>query len=160
MIGAKTEGLSSNTICQEEHHRFLYPIFRYDWDLWFIHIYPWLLICTCLNPMNVLQCQHLKNRQWGIVIRYHPVRFLLALEISKHETTNGLPTIFFWWYGGFRVSTNGGTPSLLDGWFPRENPTEMDDDWGYLHLWKPPYDYPTFFMKQTSVPFREPLFHW
>jgi hypothetical protein len=45
--------------------------------------------------MNVLQCQHLKNRQWGIVIRYHPVRFLLALEISKHETTNGLPTIFF-----------------------------------------------------------------
>ena len=24
-------------------------------------------------------------------------------------------------------------------WFIMEKPTKMDDDWGYPHLWKPPY---------------------
>ena len=23
-------------------------------------------------------------------------------------------------------------------WFIRENPIEMDDDWGYPHVWTPP----------------------
>ena len=26
-----------------------------------------------------------------------------------------------------------------NGWFIRENRIEMDDDWGYTHLWSPPY---------------------
>ena len=35
------------------------------------------------------------------------------------------------------VSTNGGTP--IAGWFIRENPIKMDEDWGYPHFRKPPY---------------------
>ena len=31
-----------------------------------------------------------------------------------------------------RVSINGGSP--IAGWFLRENPIKMDDDWGYPHF--------------------------
>ena len=34
------------------------------------------------------------------------------------------------------VSINGGTP--IAGWFIRENPRKLDDDWGYPHLRKAP----------------------
>ena len=26
------------------------------------------------------------------------------------------------------------------GWYRKENPMKMDDDWGYLYFRKPPYD--------------------
>ena len=37
-------------------------------------------------------------------------------------------------YGGF---LNWGVPQ--NGWFLRENPIKIDDDWGYPHFRKPPY---------------------
>ena len=37
------------------------------------------------------------------------------------------------WNGGFH-----GHGGPQHGWFIFENPIEMDDDWGYPHLWKPP----------------------
>ena len=31
---------------------------------------------------------------------------------------------------------------LQNGWFTRENPTKMDDNWGYPYFRKPPYLFP------------------
>ena len=30
-----------------------------------------------------------------------------------------------------------GYPGPVAGWFIRGNPSQMDDDWGYPHVWKP-----------------------
>ena len=38
--------------------------------------------------------------------------------------------------GEMEVSINGFT--VENGWLMRGNPIEMDDDWGYPHLSKPP----------------------
>ena len=35
------------------------------------------------------------------------------------------------------ISRNGSTPFSLDGLFSGKSHLEMDDDWGYPHLWKP-----------------------
>ena len=36
------------------------------------------------------------------------------------------------------VCRNWGTPSSLDGFCSGKSHLEMDDDWGYPHVWKPP----------------------
>ena len=159
MIGAKTEGFLSFRRTPYVKRNII------DFYTPFFPVWLKFMIDSCLSMITDLylpksdECLAMSTPQKQAVGHRHPVSSgPVFVGFGNLQTWNHQP--FFWWYGGFRVSINGGTPSLLDGWFPWENPTEMDDDWGYLHLWKPPYDYPTFFMKQTSVPFREPLFRW
>ena len=33
-----------------------------------------------------------------------------------------------------------------NGWFPKDNPIKMDDDWGYPQFRKPPYIYTYIYM--------------
>ena len=44
-----------------------------------------------------------------------------------------------WIFRNMVLSVNGGTPKA--GWFIKEDPTKMDDDWGYPYFWKPPHEY-------------------
>ena len=38
---------------------------------------------------------------------------------------------------GLQGFPSWGNPN--NGWFRKENSIKMDDDWGYPHLWKPPF---------------------
>ena len=59
-------------------------------------------------------------------------------------------------YGAF---LKWGDPQFA-GWFMRENPIEMDDDWGYPYFRKPPYHSRSFHWLFLFFGFWKPIFPW
>ena len=139
------------------HHR-NYSDFTVNNGIWWIHnielMSGFMFLCSsclgwwfCFAVFLVVDEETSNLSMWYQcdVSTLSPIRSCKLVAITKHLMLSRthiitifqlvlvpLHTLVIW---GF---PKVGVPSIV-GWFIRENPIEMDDDWGYPYFKKPPY---------------------
>ena len=119
--------LFSNMLILVHHTVCICSIYIYIYVYLFIYIFIYIhmRVCQpsmmCFSGMNI----HCNNLCWVSPTRYYAFdrHFYILRCLNTY----------------IQVSINMGTP--IAGWFIRENPIQMDDDWGYPYFRKPSYMY-------------------